>query len=191
MINIISPHANVPLPPIERALFVLRPWLPTDSDGITETRRRLLEYRANPRSVEYMLDRAEEFKTQYATNAITDVLVERDASVPEKHRTWIRQVQVAGSRLSGYDAVIFLYPDAIGLGWDATEQSLRQLNTRQYLVINGRRRIFVWDDASRRALAWRRLLYRVSFLELLFAPVMFIAASWFALSDALTRRAQR
>jgi len=187
MIKIFSPRANTSLSPIEHVLFVLRPWR-TGEGGRTASQRQLLEYRANPRSVEYMLDRAAEFKAQSTPGAVADVLVAGEALIPEKHRTWMRQVQTAPANLSGYDMVVLLYPDAIGLDWEPVEQSLRDLCARAYLVINGRRRIFVWDDASRRVLAWRRLLYRVSFLEGLFALLLFIAGVWFVVVDLWTGR---
>lgn len=189
MIKIISPYANTTLSPIERVLFVVRQWR-TGESGRRASGRQLLEYRANPRSLEYMLDRAAEFKAQFAPGAAADVLVTGEAVIPEKHRVWIRQVQTAPVNFNGYDTVVLLYPDAIGLGWGPVERSLRDLRARQYLIINGRRRIFVWDDASRCALAWRRLLYRVSFSEALFAALIFVAGAWFAAADLWTGRTQ-
>lgn len=187
MIKIVSPHANTSLSPIERVLFVVHPWR-TGEGGWMASRRQLHEYRANPRSVEYMLDRATEFKAQSAPGAVADVLVEGETLMPEKHYAWIRQIQTVLVDLSGYDTVVLLYPDAIGLGWDTLERTVGDLHAQQCIVINGRRRIFIWDHASRRALAWRRLLYRFSFLEGLFAALLFVASVWFAVADLCAGR---
>ena len=187
MIKIVSPHSNTLLLPIESVLFVVCPWR-TGEGGWMGLRRQLLEYRANPRSVEYMLDRATEFKAQSAPGAVADVLVAGETLIPEKHYTWIRQVQTALANLNGYDTVVLLYPDAIGLGWDTLERAVGDLHAQQYIVINGRRRMFVWNDASRRAVAWRRLLYRVSFSEGLFAALVCVAGIWFVVADLWTGR---
>ena len=125
--------------------------------------------------------------TRYAPSAAADVLVERSAVVPEKARAWIRHVHSTPTELGQCDSIVFLFPDAIGLGWEAVERGMLSLHARQYFVVNGRRRIFVWNDACRRMLVRRRFSYRVSSLfELLFAPVVFVAAVCCALADALT-----
>jgi hypothetical protein len=187
MIEVLAPHRNIAAPKIEHVLFILRAWQPEDSGARLDSRRRLLEYRANPRSAEYMLECAREFMTRYAPGAAADVLVERNAAVPEKARAWIRHVHTAPNELGQHDTIVFLFPDAIGLGWEAIERGMLSLRARQYFVVNGRRRVFVWNDASRRLLARRRFLYRVSsLLELLFAPIVLVAAVCFALADALT-----
>lgn len=113
-------------------------------------------YKANPRSPDYL--RA--------------LLEERfpgaewiDTADPE----WMR-------RLAQADRVVLLYPDAIGLGFSAVERAV-QANKKTWAavtVLNGRRRAFLLNGATRRGLRLRRLLEWTMLPELVFLPV-FIA----------------
>lgn len=132
-----------------------------------------------------MLNLASEFNKTHATGTTADLMTDAmPAAVMEKHKAWL--VRVIGTKEivapDCYDTIVLLYPDAIGLQYHALEQRLLTMKARQYLVLNGRRRIFVWDDASRRALAWRRFLtsWRVPERLLVAAGVMALAclAGW-------------
>ena len=113
MIKTIEPHANISVPSIERMLFVLHP---AALEMIKQRRRwyirdNLLHHRANPRSVEYMLECAGDFKVRYAPNTSIDLLTASplDPAVSEKHRSWIGQIWAGTSVGSlveqGYDTV--------------------------------------------------------------------------------------
>lgn len=192
--KIFAPHANAALAPVRSVLFVLRPWeLSLGGSRWRDHRKRVAHYRSNPRDAEYMLDRAAEFRQVFAPAAAADLLAELapGEEIPHKHgtafnRTWsIAQLdeRVTGN---GYDTIVFLYADAIGLGWEATEKAFSRIKVAQYVVINGRRRVFLWDGASRRALAWRRRIIRTWWLEVLLVPAVLVAAAVFAGWDALT-----
>jgi hypothetical protein len=84
-----------------------------------------------------------------------------------------------------YDTVVFLYPDAIGTDWRKVERRLVGLKADRYLIINGRRRVFFWDEESRGALAWRRFLERTWLTELLLVPAAVCVTAGLALFDAL------
>ncbi len=193
MIKIISPHANIPVPAIRRALFVLQPWARKMAGGSSwrDFRNYLLHYRGNPRSVEYMLDVASEFRVKYAANASVELLAEPTLleMIPERHRSWIKKIwtelRVESLNRNAYDTIIYLYSDAIGLGWGEIERKLLRLKAAQYLVINGRRRIFVWNRDSRRALALRRFIAKTWVLEMLLVPALLCVSGILALYDSL------
>jgi len=71
-----------------------------------------------------------------------------------------------GGRLGGPEdvsaarRVVFLYPDAIGLGWRPMEQAImrRAAPDAELRVLNGRRRDFVLDRRARSRLGLRRAL---------------------------------
>jgi hypothetical protein len=116
-------------------------------------------YKANPRSAEYM--RA--------------LLAER---LPEA--LWVSTGTDADwrQRIAAADQVVLLYPDAIGLGFSAVERALMG-SKRPWAgvsVLNGRRRKFLLNGATRRALRLRRALEWTMLPELLFLPV-FVAVT--------------
>lgn len=166
-------------------LFVARSWRPGDTGGLTARRRRLLEYRANPRSLEYMLEQASRFKKEYAPEAKADLYVTEEISVPEKHLSEFRQIHTHFPHGPDFDTIVLLFPDAVGLGWGGLERSLLSLAGRHYWVINGRRRVFRWDPKIRRILAGKRILYHLSFLEILLVFPVVILGAGYALKDRI------
>jgi len=167
-------------------LFVARSWRPGDAGGLTARRRRLLEYRANPRSLEYMLEQASRFKKEYAPEVKADLYILGEIPVPVKQLAEFRQIHTRFPPSLAYDTVVLLFPDAVGLGWGGLERSLLSLAGRHYWVINGRRRVFRWDAKVRRTLACKRILYRLSFLEILWILPVAILGAVYALKDAIT-----
>jgi len=84
-------------------------------------RDMIVHYRANPRSPDYMLERASEFISVHAKDASADLLVHKGilAEVQTKNYPWIRNF-IADDELSDlnrdqYDTIVFLYADAIGM----------------------------------------------------------------------------
>ena len=194
MIKIIAPHPNTSLLPIKRILFVLRPWtLKVRNDSSWFAVREIrMHYRANPRTSEYMLDLAHDFVNQHAADATIDIVADKTvvSEIPEKYRTRFPRIftDFSFGELSrqNYDTIVLLYHDPLGLGWEDTEEVLKQLNATQYIVINGRRREFIWDQEARRAIAFRRFIAKAGWLEVFLAPWLWITASLFYLSDLLT-----
>ncbi len=192
--KILAPHANTSTLPIKRILFVLHPWsLKARNDGSwMAVRDYVVHYRANPRSLEYMLDLASDFVIRYAKDTRIELLTHENllAELPEKYRSWpsgiYTDIDLSDLSSRNYDTVVFLYHDPIGLGWENLEKALKKLNASQYIVINGRRREFIWDPSARRVLAFRRFLVRAWWLELLFVPLVWATAIFFYLSDAIS-----
>ena len=194
MIKIIAPHANTSLLPINNVLFVLQPWtlkLRNDSSWMA-VREFRMHYRANPRNSEYMLDLANAFIHQHAKGANYDLVVGEDfvAEIPEKYRAWPSHLFTKYSFIElskqNYDTIVLLYHDPLGLGWEDIEKFLKRLNVAQYIVINGRRREFVWDQEAQRAIAVRRLIAKMGWLEVFLAPWLWITATFFYLCDLIT-----
>ncbi len=192
MLKIIAPHANASVAPPKKVAFILRPWtLVPYPSGWKAGRDLIVHYRANPRSTAYMLERAKEFAVAFAPSASIDLFVYSTVAneIVPKHHPWITNVlediqlnDVSGSQ---YDTIVFLYADAIGLGWDDFEKKMMRFSPAQFIVINGRRRIFFWDAESRRMLRLRRFMARAGWLEWFLAPWLIITSTLYALADSL------
>ncbi len=195
--KILAPHANASITPIKSALFILHPWtLKQRQDGSWQAiRDYITHYRANPRTAEYMLELAGQFAHRHAVGATIDLLAEEKLSpeLLEKTSTWATHIlpDLSLSEANKYDTAVLLYHDPIGLGWEDLERKLLKLNAVQYIVINGRRREFIWDQESRRMLAFRRFLARAGWLEVLLVPWLWVVAIFFYLSDVLTGRKRK
>lgn len=101
--------------------------------------RWALWYKANPRDQETM-------RAYFAEAFPHGEFVEVDAAGAWK------------AVVAGADTVVLLYPDALGLGFRALEREVWSLKKTwaSVRVLNGRRRFFLLDGPSRRALALRR-----------------------------------
>lgn len=192
MMKIIAPHPNASVAPVKNALFILRPWtLPASIKGWKAYRDSIVHYRANPRSTAYMLERAREFISAHAQDASIDLFVHKDVSgeVTTKDHPWIKNIlgddELDKSSGTQYDTIVFLYADAIGIGWDNFEKKMFRFSPAQFTVINGRRRIFLWDSESRRMLRQRRFMAQAWWLEWLLAPWLLVVSAIYALADML------
>lgn len=201
MIKIVEPHSNTSLPVMRSILFVFHPTFikhPTRTPW-QSTKKSLLDYHTNARSLEYMLELAAKFRVKYAPEARCDLLLYayNNSNVPTEHRSWINHIlqmeQIEGLSASEdpYDTIVLLYPDPLGMGWANVEKKLISLKSKLYLVINGRRRIFVWDKESRRALFWRRLLVKSWLLEIVLVPITIIVALILACFDFFTHQSDQ
>ncbi len=136
---------------------------------------KLLEYRRNPRSREYM---------QRTAGEVVPAL--------QAH-----EVRVVGSdrRLDGVDwaavkNVVLLWPDANGTGWAGIE---RQVFRRKRLdagvfVLNGRRRCFVLNRMDRRGFIWRRALEKTLAVELILLLGFVVTTPWLLAWDLINGR---
>ena len=125
-------------------------------------------HKANPRSAQYMHDLFAE-------------LAPDGRLVPEGPDL--------ASALSGAERVILLYPDAIGLGWGPVERTVRRVAPASTEVLNGRRRHFALDEATRRSLWVRRTLERTMLGELVMASLLVgLAAVLWPIDAARGRR---
>lgn len=128
-------------------------------------------YKANPRSAEYM-----------RTLALEHFPDAEWASTAEQSE-W-------ASRIAGADTIVLLYPDAIGLGFGSLEQRV-MAHKRDWAgveVLNGRRRKFRLNGATRMGLRLRRLLEWSMLPELLFLPVFILATPLLWVADAVRGR---
>jgi hypothetical protein len=137
-----------------------------------ELYRYAVWYKANPRPVDYMRALQQE-------------------CLPDAE--WIDAGDQAdwSERVSDADKIFLLYSDAIGLGFGAVERSVAQHKRRwaNVEVLNGRRRTFRLNSATRVGLRLRRLLEWSMLPELLFLPVFVIVTPLLLAIDAVRRRA--
>jgi hypothetical protein len=157
------------------ALFYM-PWAaagPERPKGINpiDLYRYAVWYKANPRNVDYM-------RTLLAEH------------FPDA--TWVNTVEHAdwADRISAADTVVLLYPDAIGLGFSSVERVV-MAHKRAWAgveVLNGRRRRFRLNGATRTGLRLRRLLEWTMLPELIFLPVFIVATSLLWVADLVRGR---
>ena len=129
-------------------------------------------YKANPRDAGYMRALQQE-----RLPAAEWVEVSADGD-------WI-------TRVSSADKIVLLYPDAIGLGFGAVERTVFAHKTASAAVevLNGRRRYFNLNGATRAALRVRRALERSMMLEFLFLPIFIVGTPILWTIDAVRGRA--
>ncbi len=169
-----------------------------DASATAANARRVRDYYANPRDAAYMLEVARNFRRLNGLDGPADAVVDPllaaapidamraefaavtmldDGAVDASSPCW---GQIRAQR---HDAVVLLYPDAIGLGCSPIERNLLGMGTPLF-VANGRRRAFALDGRARRALALRRFLSNTRVGEVGMAAVFLAAAAVFALVDA-------
>jgi hypothetical protein len=128
-------------------------------------------YKANPRGADYMRALQREL-------------------IPDAEWVDTREQPQWTSRLAQVDMIVLLYPDAIGLGFGAVESAVfaHKLDWAAVEVLNGRRRQFRLNDATRFGLRLRRLLEWSMLLELLFLPVFVVVTPLLWAIDAVRGR---
>ncbi len=89
------------------------------------------------------------------------------------------------SHSANVDAVVIVYPDAIGLGWSGLESQILGLST---YLLNGRRRMQALDAKIHRQLRWHRVLASARFPELLMSIAIIPIAAILASLDALNKK---
>jgi hypothetical protein len=124
--------------------------------------------RTFPRGLDYML---QALRVQMDSIPEMDLLLV-DPPVSENaqmffQKKW-RLQELPQIKQAHYDAVILLYSDPVGLGWNQTERAVARLGVDCY-VLNGRRRFFKFDGAARGELNWRRFLELSWIVEIFFA----------------------
>jgi hypothetical protein len=118
-------------------------------------------YKANPRNEDYM-------KALFLQGYPNGEFVNADSATDLAGI--IRQAQ----------AIVFLYPDSTGLGFERIETLVAQNAGKgiPVLVLNGRRRKFLLDRRARKDLRWRRLIEKFMLGEVIIT-VFFLAATPF------------
>lgn len=123
--------------------------------------RVMVEFKANPRDASYM--RAL-FAERYPDGTIGDAATAAAA-----------------------DRVVLLYPDATGLGWAPVERALLG-GGAEVRVLNGRRRDFALDPATRRRLRLRRVAETALLGEALMTAAVVVATPFLLTWDLLRGR---
>lgn len=127
-------------------------------------------YKANPRSADYM----------------KALLAER---YPHARFLSIGSDVLPPDALGNVSKVVLLYPDAIGLGFMPVEHAVaRQASQAAVEVLNGRRRQFAFDGASRRALRFRRFLEWTMLVECFTGIVILLATPFLIVVDFVRGR---
>lgn len=127
--------------------------------------RKAVWYKANPRSADYM----------------KALLAER---YPRATFLDIGSGALASDALKGASKAVFLYPDAIGLGFTPVEQDVaRSASQVAVEVLSGRRRQFAFDGSSRRALRFRRFLEWTMLVECFTGIVILLATPFLIFAD--------
>lgn len=162
---------------------------------------RVMYSRSNPRDLAYMLKLLHDLKSSLSHEIEMDLLLpfSSSASAPQNYKDLIHKLWEMPSipaersrtldeiRNSSFDAVIFLFPDPIGLEWARTERMLARLGIPNRYVLNGRRRFFEWNAQSRRKLTWRRFLEHAWAVETLLAVLAVIVSLPLAVYDGFSK----
>lgn len=147
---------------------------------------------ANPRSLDYISHVLRDVLAEVRPENV-DVTVDEgwgDAPAAIDGLAGARRARIASlgpADLAGYDRVLIVYPDPLGLSWGALERRLAGA-VAGLIVLNGRRRIFPLDARWRRALAWRRFLAETRLAELAASVAIWPVAAGFALADRVRGR---
>ncbi|WP_424627548.1 hypothetical protein [Bradyrhizobium sp. SYSU BS000235] len=165
--------------------------------AIGDNARRIRDYHANPRSFDYMLGVAAEFR---AANKLTgpvyamidkafapgSELANESFAAPAEQFEFgdVEAIDLWSKRNAIKPAaIVLLYADAIGLGCGKI-QDAALAGSALVVVANGRRRAFVLDRSARRALSLRRFLSNWRFMEIFFAMAFLAVAAVGSVIDA-------
>ena len=150
------------------------------------------DYAANPRSFGYLLGLTKEILSLGGfVEAV--VMIDKEFSDPSITRQFEQVGPVAIRDIAdftpndfvGFDTVILVYPDALGLGWSGVESKLLTGLHVPLFFANGRHRLMRLDSTVRRALVWRRLLATSRLTELCLSLLIVPLAMFWAAQDAL------
>ena len=128
---------------------------------------RAQNYKRNVRSSEYMRDLAiEKFGNQL---------------------TFLEPSQLSSEAISMADEIVLLWPDGNGYGWGRIEKNLFQnkKSTANVLVLNGRRRSFIYSKKTRTGYLIRRTLERLWLGEILFSIFFIFISPIFLVLDLI------
>lgn len=119
--------------------------------------RYAIWYKANPRNAEYL----------------RELLAER---FPDAEWVSVDEQPEWRERIGGADEIVLLYPDSIGLGFASLEREIHASRKAWagVTVLNGRRRQFRLNGATRLGLRMRRLLEWTMLPELMFLAVFLV-----------------
>jgi hypothetical protein len=146
------------------------------------------DFFANPRTLAYQSSLVEELLRASTATHVTLVLDRAFEADPARSMfdsmgdVQLRDAAELVRKDDVADAIVVVYPDALGLGWSAFERDLLRLPTH---LLNGRRRIQLLDVPTHRRLRWHRLMATTRISELAMIIVVIPVAALLATWDAL------
>jgi hypothetical protein len=160
-----------------RIIGLYLPWqgnlatAPAPARNPVDKYRKALQYKANPRDENYLRSC---FSERFPGGEFINIA---------QNQNWRESVKAA-------DTVVFLYPDAIGLGFGRLEREVGRLkkNWAALRALNGRRRDFLLSSSTLWALRLRRLIERGMLGELIALLLFGCLTPVFLLGDLLRQR---
>ena len=187
--RILFPNPNTPIPHLQHVVLIYQKmatytrweklWLGKPFEGYMDMsalpwwKKVLLipslgqYYRANPRSLEYMLKTAAEILPYMSPDVTFDLIVCSDEPIPPESQKLAQVIwhhQDASQALTrclqdkSYQGVVLLFTDPIGRGWGALEKKICQSAEMPIYVLNGRKRLMIWDRQAQQQLNLHRTL---------------------------------
>ena len=148
--------------------------------GVTSTNyksyiRIYRDFYANPRSEDYMLERVKEFVSAVCPDCNIQILIQEGFSgktyKDNKSNNRVQILEYSGNKKNTLNAIIskmsgeigdskvlFIHPDAIGLGQYENERVLLDKFPGRVFVLNGRRRIYKLTSKMHKKVVFRRFL---------------------------------
>jgi hypothetical protein len=165
------------------------------------TRQHVRFYRdfyANPRSAAYMFERVQDLLGDSPAEHRV-LLLGPGLEISADAGRWASELQrlpaMAGqgavdldALARGFDAVLLVHADALGLGLVAIERKLSAAAPGRIFVLNGRRRFYRLDPRMQRLLRRRRVLAETRVVEAALGHVIPILGGFLALVDKLSSR---
>lgn len=125
--------------------------------------KKVVWYKSNPRTFEYM----------------SAVASERFPGIKVIQASRHLPIEARSAR-----KLILLYPDSIGLGFSRIEREIAKMNQMPLVeVLNGRRRSFLLDNATKRALYLRRFLEWTMLVEFIVGATLVVTSPFLLLFD--------
>jgi hypothetical protein len=156
------------------------------------------DYAANRRSFSYQLGLTKEILSSGGFAEVA-LMIDKEfsgASITHEFEqighVAIRDIAgITANDFIGFDSVILVYPDALGLGWSGVERKLLTGLKAPLFFANGRRRLMRLDSSTRRRLVWHRFLANSRLAELLLGVIVIPFAILCATVDALRGKSDR
>lgn len=113
-----------------------------------------------------------------------------DSQYPESPCVNVQQDDSWRALAGNADIIVLLYPDSIGLGFSRLEDEVWRLKRgwAEVRVVTGRRRDFLLNQATLRALRARRWIERLMLAELLMCVVFVCTTPLFLIADFVMGR---
>ncbi len=128
-----------------------------------------VHFKSNPRSLEYMED--------LATKKFEDIEI----------KNILNEDELNNIDLDKYSEIVLLYPDAIGLGWSKIDNYIsKNFNQmKKITILNGRRRVIVFNSNNLFGLRFKRFLEKALIVETIFTIYFVVSTPFLIIKDLL------